>query len=169
MASPPPRRELTEGERSEVIGMRKGGMSYAAIGRDLDVNRETVRKVWNYYETTGERKPPLWPGRPTILQEHDRRVIKRHVTKNREGRRTSLTDITEKFNLNVCIDTLAKEFNKLGLYHQIAWKKPYLSEHQQAKRLQFAKDCESFKFDKWTRVIYSDEMGIQMGSNDCKV
>jgi transposase-like protein len=85
MAPPPPRRELSEGERGEVIGMRKAGVSYAAIGRELSINSETVRKIWNYYEETGARKPPPRPGRPTILQERDRRVMKRHVTKNREG------------------------------------------------------------------------------------
>ena len=85
MISPPPRRELTEGEQGEVIGMRKGGMSFAAIGRELCVNDETVRKVWIYYEKTGKRKPSPWQGRLTILKECDRRVIKRHVTKNQEG------------------------------------------------------------------------------------
>jgi transposase len=85
MVPPPPRRELTEGEWGEIIGMRKMGMSFTAIGRKLCVNDETVRKVWIYYEETGAHKPPPRPGRPTILKEHDRRVIKRHVTKNREG------------------------------------------------------------------------------------
>ena len=85
MVPSPLRRELTEGERGEVIGMRKGGMSFAAIGQKLCVNDETVRKVWIYYEKTGKRKPPSQQGRPTILKERDRRVIKRHVTKNQEG------------------------------------------------------------------------------------
>jgi hypothetical protein len=89
--------------------------------------------------------------------------------KNREGRREALCDITEKFNLNVCIDTLAKEFNKLGLSHRIARKKPYISERQCINRLKFAKDCEAFGFEEWSRVIFSDEMGIQTGSNDRKV
>src|SRR6202035_395244 len=137
----------------EIIGMRKGGMSYAAIAPKLGANPETVRQVWIYYEITGARKPPPRPGRPTILQEHDRRVIKRHVTKNREGRREPLYDITKKFNLNVCIDTLAKEFNNLGLAHRIARRKPYLSECQRINRLKFARDCEDFEFDEWSRVL----------------
>jgi hypothetical protein len=144
-------------------------MSFAAIGRDHCLNPETVRKVWIYYEETGARQPPTRPGRATILQERDRRIIKRHVKKNREGRREALCDITEKFNLNVCIDTLAKEFNKLGLSHRIARKKPYISERQCINRLKFAKDCEAFGFEEWSRVIFSDEMGIQTGSNDRKV
>ena len=55
---PPRYAPPTTTERGEVIGLRKARMSYAVIGYDLDVNRETVRKVWNYYETTGKRKPP---------------------------------------------------------------------------------------------------------------
>ena len=85
MVPPPPRRELTEGEQGEIIGMQKAGMSFAAIGRELCINDETVRKVWIYYEKTGARKPRPRPERPTILKERDRRVIKRHVTKNQEG------------------------------------------------------------------------------------
>jgi hypothetical protein len=119
MTPPPQRHKLNEGEQGEIIRIRKGGMSYAAIGRELCVNPETVRQVWIYYEITGARKPPPWPSRPTILQKHDRRVIKHHVTKNREGRREPLCDITKKFNLNICIDTLAKEFNNLSLIHRI--------------------------------------------------
>jgi hypothetical protein len=149
--------------------MQKAGVSYAAIGRELGFHEDTVRKVYIYYESTEARKAPPRPGRPTILQERDRRVIKRHVTKNREGRREPLSDITEKFNLNVCINTLAKEFNNLGLYHRIACKKLYLTEQQRIKRLQYAKDCEDFDYEEWSRVIFSDEMGIQTGSNDRKV
>jgi transposase len=169
MVPPPRRRELTEGERGEIIGMRKAGMSFAAIGRELSVHEETVRKVWIYYESTGEHKPLPRQGRPTILKEHDRRIIKRHITKNREGRREPLGNITEKFNLDVCVDTLAKELNKLGLYHRTARKKPYITEQQRIKRLQFAKDCQDFGYDEWSRVLFSDEMGIQTGSNDRKV
>ena len=76
MTPPPKRRELTEGERGEVIGMQKAGISFAAIGRKLDVNEETVRKVWIYSETTDARKPPPRSSRPTILTDRDRRVIK---------------------------------------------------------------------------------------------
>jgi protein associated with RNAse G/E len=91
------------------------------------------------------------------------------VTKNRDGQREPLSDITKKFNFNICIDTLTKEFNNLGFYYRIAWKKPYLSEQQHIKRLQFVKDCPDFGDDKWTHVLYSDEMGIQTGSNNHKV
>jgi hypothetical protein len=41
----PPKWELTEGEQGEVIGIRKGGISFAAIGQELCVNDETVQKV----------------------------------------------------------------------------------------------------------------------------
>jgi IS30 family transposase len=169
MGPPPQRRELSEGERGEVIGMRKAGVSYVAIGRELGFHEDTVRKVCISYESTGAYKPPPWPGRPTILQERDRRVMKRHVTKNQEGQREPLSNITEKFNLNVCINTLAKEFNNLSLYHRIAYKKPYLTEWQRIKRLQYSKDCEDFDYEEWSRVIFSNEMGIQTGSNERKV
>jgi len=62
-----------------------------------------------------------------------------------------------------------KEFNKLGLYHRIARKKPYLTERQRINRFKFATNCEDFGFDKWSRILFSDEMGIQTGSNDRKV
>ena len=169
MTPPPQRKQLTDAERGQIIGMWKCDKSFAAIGRDLGINCDTVRKVCNYYATTGKIIPPPRPGRPTILTDRDRRVIKRYVKSGREERRTALSDITAKCNIKVSEDTLLHELQKLNLNHRIERKKPYLRPAQKEARLAFAEKYGSWGFEEWSRVIFTDEMAMQTGSNDGKV
>jgi transposase len=117
-------------ERGQIIGMRQCGKSFVAIGQDLGINCDTVRKVWNHYPRTGMIVPLRRPGRPTILTDRDRRVIKRYVKSGREERRTALSDITAKYNIKISEDTLLHELQKLNLNHRIERKKPYLRPAQ---------------------------------------
>ena len=50
MAMQPQRHETTEAQRAEIVGQHKRGGSFASIGRNLGLNSDTVRKVWNRYQ-----------------------------------------------------------------------------------------------------------------------
>jgi transposase len=125
MTPPLQRRQLKSGERGEIIGMRKCGATFIAIAMNLELKRDTVRKVWNYYEETGRVvPPPPRTGRPPIMTDRDRRHLKRHVKASREHQREALSDITATLNLNVSEDTLCNELEKLNLNYRVARKKP---------------------------------------------
>jgi hypothetical protein len=66
-------------------------------------------------------------------------------------------------------DTLIYELKKLNLNHHIERKKPYLRPVQKEARLAFVKEYGSWGFEEWSRVIVTDEMAMQTGSNDGKV
>jgi transposase len=150
MPPPPQRKELTEAQRAEIIGMWKCDKSYAAISRDLDVYDDTVRNVCKYYQETGLYIPPKRLGRETIMKDRDRRIVKRHVRSGKEERHEALGDITAKFNLNIAEDTLLKELAKMGLNRQVERQKPYLSPAQVKARLAFAKKYQHWGFEEWS-------------------
>ena len=119
-----PRKQLSEGQRGLIIEMRKCGTSYAAIASELNLNYHTVRKVTIFYDETKLLKPPPRPGRPTKLNERDRRRLKRHVKLNKNHRRQIPATVTKELDLNICIDTLITELKQLNLNRRVARKKP---------------------------------------------
>jgi transposase len=84
MPTQPRREQLADGERGIIIGMRKAGTSYAAISRELELNSETIRQVYKFYETTGFVKPSPRSGRPSKLNECDRQHLKRHIKRDKQ-------------------------------------------------------------------------------------
>ena len=139
MSPTKPRKELSEGQRGLIIGMRKCGMSYAAIAAELDLNYYTVRKVVIFYNETKLLKPSPRHGRPTKLNERDRRHLKRHVKRDKNHRRHTPAMIIKELDLNICIDTLITELKKLNLNRRVARKKPWLRPEQKLAHLEFEK------------------------------
>ena len=158
--------ELTPGKRREAIAMHRDGKSFAAIGRELEVNADTVRKIWNRYEEHGNTKSAPRSGRPTKLDNRDRRHLKRYVKKNWSNRHEPLRDITNTLNLDVHPDTLRKEIQAFGLNHRKQCRRPYLSPKQKEARLKFAEEHIHWTIEDWRRVIFTDEMGLQTGANE---
>ena len=148
MVAQPPRRQLTVAERAEIIGMRKCGATFVAIGLNLQLKRNTVQKVWHYYEKTGLVSPPPRPGRPPIFTDRDRRQLKRYVRANRVNRRQALSDITATLNFDVSDWTLRNELRKVYLNHRVARKKPWLRPAKKLARLEFAHEYEDWDFEE---------------------
>jgi transposase len=91
MEPPSGRKELTVGQRGDVVGQRKRGASFGAIAVDLEISEDTARKVWIYYKHTGSYElPPNHRGRPPSLSERDRRHVHRFIKNGCEERRLPL-------------------------------------------------------------------------------
>src|SRR5277367_3771079 len=130
MKQPPPRAELSEGLRGEIISMRKHAHTFSAIAAELSVHEDTARKVWNYYQNN-MYKPPPRPGRPALMDDRTRRQLKRHIMANRGTRREPLSEIISKLNISVCPKTLRKEINvELRMGPRIERRKLWLSPAQ---------------------------------------
>jgi len=169
MSVQPQRRELSEGLRGEIIGMRKVKTSFAEIGRLLEIDESTARKVWNRYQETGTYESAERSGRPAKLNDHDCRQLVRYIRHDRETRREPLQEIAATLNLNVSARTLERKLTIIGLGHYIERKKPFLTQKQKAARLKFAKNHIHWHNDEWRRVGWTDEMSMQTGVNQGKV
>ena len=85
---------------------------------------------------------------------------KSHKTKHHKGEKAF--NGHNKFNFNVCIDTLQNELTNLNLNHQIVRKKKrFLTLKQCENRMNLISNCELYGFEEWSRVIFRDEIAIQ--------
>ena len=145
--------------------MHKGGMSFAAIGRELHISEDTARKIWTRQNINPSGVSAPRSGRPPKLTSRDRRHIVRYVRRDRTKRREPLADISKDLNLNVHPNTIKHVLKDAGMNHRIERKRPYLLPEQKQKRLKFAREYIHWTIEDWRRVAFSDEMGMQTGAN----
>jgi hypothetical protein len=149
--------------------MRRVGATFAVIEEELGVTADAARQVWNRYQKTGTCYTATRPGRPKILTDRNSGHLKRYVTHDRETRRESLNEIITNLNLPASKNTIRSTLYNIGIGHRIERKRSYLSTKQKAARLAFAKKYINWTAEEWRRVIFTDEMGIQTGSNGGQV
>ncbi|CAG8773553.1 12003_t:CDS:1, partial [Funneliformis caledonium] len=88
------RKELSEGERNQIIGAWKCDVPVSVIKEKLNFASTTIKDVIKYYKNTSKVKPPPRSGRKPILTERDKRHLI-HVVK--EDRKVPLNVLNEKF------------------------------------------------------------------------
>jgi len=77
-------REVSPGTRREVIGLRKGGLKYPAIEKELGVKADTATKIMQRCNNGHNGKSAPRTGRPKKLGKRDRRHLENYITKNRD-------------------------------------------------------------------------------------
>ena len=129
------KRELTDFEHGEIVGLSKGGFSIRQIEKLLDIPKSTVGDVIKKYNEQGlTTTAPQRSGRPEILSEyHKKHLIK--ITK--ENRFNALEECTEYLNtaMNISISsrTIQRTLHKEGLV-DILQKKNLLFQKQIEKK-----------------------------------
>ncbi len=83
--------------------------------------------------------------------------------KNATNRHKSYHQIATSVGLNISVNTLRRAFEKKGYHHHAAQKKPFLSQTQKKKQLQFAQSRILWDEWDWHSVLWTDECYIWMG------
>jgi Transposase/DDE superfamily endonuclease len=162
--------EVSEAIRNQIVGMRCMGCTFPAISTELGVDADTAGKIYNRWTETSDCSSAPRSGASKKLNEGDIRLIKHHVTHDREHRRQPLGEIIIDLNLSVSTKTLQRTLvNEIGLGHRIERKRCWLSPKQKEVRLSFAKKHIDWGSEEWRRVGFTDEMGMQTGANSKKV
>ena len=130
--------ESSPGTRREIIGLHKAGMTFDDIEEKMGVKSNTAGKIWRRRNNGHKGKSAPHSRRPLKLNQADREQLHDYILRDRNTRRQPFANISEALNLNVCDKTLDHELQKMGLEHRIARKRPWLSDKQKEKRLQFA-------------------------------
>lgn len=162
----PKTKELTDFEKGEIIGLWKGNHSNSDISRILKHPESTIAYIIKKYSVKGTTSNAPRSGRPTILNETDKRQLVRIVKKNRNN---SIIELTEKFNnsleITVSADTVRHILHEAGYYGRVAKKKPLVSESNSRKRLNWCKERKNWK-EEWEKIIFSDESRFEIFKND---
>ena len=149
----------TEGERGEMIGMRKSGATWREIELETGANKYSIRKIWRKYVKTGSVKNLPRSGRPPKTNEREDRHMELTVARNPK---INATHLAKRLVPGFCQKpvsrwTVARRLNGYGFGAHVAAKKPLLSEANIAKRLQWAKKYKDWTVEDWKRVCFSDE------------
>ncbi|KAF8783129.1 hypothetical protein HNY73_013336 [Argiope bruennichi] len=75
-------KELDVSVKNMIIRLRKEGLTYRAIGVQLNISLFTVRSVVKKFKETGSRENKTRSGRPQIFSTREKRAIINKVKKN---------------------------------------------------------------------------------------
>ena len=164
----PKRKELTDFERGEIIGLHKGNFSINEIKDLLGHPRSTIGDIIKKYNEQGLTSTLPRSGRPKILTDRDNRQLVKTVKTNRN---LTLIEITEKFNetLNFSVSsrTIQRVLHEEGYSGHAAKKKPFISEQNKKKRFGWCNVRKNW-IDQWKNIIWSDESRFELFNNDSR-
>ena len=67
------------------------------------------------------------------------------------------TEIENELRISLHVDTIRKRAHVVGLFGQVARKKPYVNKINRGKRLKLDKEMLEKPVDFWKNVVWSDE------------
>jgi len=131
----PPRKELTSGQRAQIIGAFKMGHNPLTIAKTFDLAPATVYKTVKRYQETGSENPVKRHGRPKALSDRDKRALNRVAVSDRQE---PLAVITNKFNAtlenDISTKTVRRYLKEMGWNSCVSCKKPFLNDKNAANR-----------------------------------
>ncbi|GIY27970.1 transposable element Tc1 transposase [Caerostris extrusa] len=123
--------ELSDFEKGIIIGYHKCGRSLRDISSDLKYPKSTMAYVIKKWKVSGDCRNVPRVGRPTKLEDRDRRVLTREIRKNRTQ---PMALIREEFQQAsgsiVSMNTIRKEAHLHGFYGRAAAHKPLITKVQ---------------------------------------
>jgi transposase len=121
--------DVHEAIHNQVVGMRKAGKKFPEIATQLNIKKDTTRKIWNRHLERNDCENGPRSGRPKALSEGDIRLLKRHLQHDRGTRRQPLAEVIVDLNLSVCPKVLRTVIvEDIGMGHRIQRKRPWLSK-----------------------------------------
>ena len=143
-------KKLTEEEQGKIRAFKEAGLSNREIGRRIGRSRTPINNFLN--DPKGYNAVHAG-GRPKVLSERDERQIIRELKKNR---RTSIGQLKAKTKVNASNSTVRRFLRKKDIRRKKMKGQPRLSNDHKQRRLQFAKEHQTWD-KEWTTVIFSDE------------
>jgi transposase len=154
----PARTEHDIEKRALVIAFHKRGDSLRNVAKETNLSYSTVRNIIVKYKETGLLLNRPRCGRPTKLQSEDLEILKNSVLEDRESRCEPLSIITEKLNdtlsISISQTTVRRALKKVGIKCCSAVVKPFVSETNTAKRVEWCKERLHWTVEDWEKVCY---------------
>lgn len=166
----PKKSEVPLSVRTKIITLNDLGYSQRNIARMVTLSRTTVQYVLKNYKETGLLTPKPRSGRKRKIGERETRLLKRNAIKNRRKTSKELAaDLNLESGISVCPSTVRRHLVAAGIRGCKARKKPWLSQINQKRRLQWAKKHKNWTIDQWSRVVWSDETNIEVSWVGCRL
>jgi hypothetical protein len=145
-------------QKGQIVGLKQRHdppISDREVGRRLGVPRRTVTSIVKHYNTYGTVADRPRTGRPPLLDSDAQNRLVRAIGRDPKAPPASFAE-TAGVSARTVIRTAAKH----GLHSRICRKKPFISDVNRKKRVQWAKDNEG---TLWRRIMYTDEAAFRIG------
>jgi transposase len=164
------RKETTIEERNLAIREFSKGRSYKDIGDILKRPTATVKAIIRRYGLNGYTSNKRRTGRPRSLTERQVRFIVRSAEENpRSNAEIIKEELATRYGSSVSGQTIRNRLKEEGLSSRMARNKPFISENNKQKRLEFAKNHLDKPIDFWRSVLFTDESKFNIHESDGKV
>jgi transposase len=149
-------------QKNTIVTLRSAGWQVKIIAEHTGHKLDTVYRTLRNFDSRNTVERLEGSGRPKKLNDRDVRTLVKHAKANR---RATLGDITNSLPTNVSERTVRRTLHANGINSRIAKKKPYLSAVHRKKRLDFAKNHQSWSLEQWRKVVWTDEASVELGKN----
>lgn len=165
----PKKSEIPSTIREKIIFLHESGKSYREIGRNVKLGFSTVRYIIKRFLETGKTENKQRSGRPKKLTVRERQTVIRDAQKNPFASAQSISaQVATSFGKIVHPQTIRNVLHSANIHGRAARKKPFISEKNRLKRLEFAKAYITKPMEFWRRVIFSDESKFNLFGSDGK-
>lgn len=155
------RKELTPFLRGKILGRHEVGESAYTISQALGIPRRTVRDTIDKKDIRSEGKSKERSGQPHKLTQ---RAIRRIFRVIKEEPFITYRQLRDKLDLDCSPSTILRALKDSKWGHWRAAKRPRLTQEHAKLRLEFAIKYKDWGWEEWSKVIFSDECSIELGS-----
>lgn len=165
----PKRKETTVEERKIIVKLVCQGKTYREVGAIVDRSYSSVRNIINKWKYEGTLQNRDGRGRKKLLTPQEKKYITRQIEKNPKKPINNVTaEVSIMIEKPISKETIRRTLRKQGLKGRIALKKPFISEINQKKRMEFAKKYLNHGPEVWKNFIFSDESKFNIFGSDGK-
>jgi len=159
--------EYTIEERMYMVAWHEAGVGYATIGKMFDpaVPKSSVATIVQKYEKRKTVQNAARSGRPKKIDDRTLRHLEREVTKDAITRSATLSKITEDLQIEASLMTVRRALTKLSIHNRMALSKPFVSEANRKKRLQWCVERRNWSAEDWANIVWSDECSVEVGGS----
>ncbi|GFX12269.1 transposable element Tc1 transposase [Trichonephila clavipes] len=155
--------QLSEFERGLIIGMKTAGWSTRRVASQVNRSDCAVKNCWEQWtrEGTHARKTGSGATRKTTRRE-DRRIVRQALVDPTVTRSTIRADI----GVEIVPQTISRHLAEANLKSKRPFRAiPLTPEHRQLC-LQWCQARSVWNVTDWQKVLFSDESGFVMGTDD---
>ena len=136
----PPKKQFSEIKRAQIVALSGEGYSQVEIARKMECSRKGVQTTIKRYKETKSFKNRKGQGCKMSTTAREDRSLKRASLADRRKSSSELAaEFREDANKHISARTVRRRLLEVGLKGCKARKKPYLSQANKKKRLEFAK------------------------------
>jgi transposase len=157
--------------RSLVLQWAEKGLKTSKIADLVGCTQRTIQRILKNHSERGHSDDAQRSGRPEKLNGRGIRHLSRVV---RSDRRQTLDEITEivnqSYSSKISSKTVSNALRRhLDMRSRRARYKPYLTERHRDARLRWAKECQNWNSEEWSKVIWTDESSVELGKQSRQV